>query len=132
MDGIAEIMPAFKSVGVRALATAAGPALLKLAPNGVMRAAINMSNILLVTDRTDPAAPKGVAPDMAAALAQVLLTILPCPFDAAFITRPHRRLRSWARASSLSRTPTRVRLPTRRQMVSGTSDSSAPSPRAPR
>jgi hypothetical protein len=70
-------MPAIGST-FRAFATAAGPALSKLAPNGVMRAAINMSNILLVTDRTDPAAPKGIAPDMAAALAQVLLTAPPC------------------------------------------------------
>mmetsp|Transcript_41338 Transcript_41338/g.134125 ORF Transcript_41338/g.134125 Transcript_41338/m.134125 type:complete len:161 (+) Transcript_41338:95-577(+) len=43
-----------------------------LAPRGTVRAAINMSNILLVTNRADPAQPGGVAPDMAAALADAL------------------------------------------------------------
>ena len=44
----------------------------ELAPTGVLRAGINLSNFLLVTDKTDPATPKGVAPDMAAALAERL------------------------------------------------------------
>ena len=43
-----------------------------LAPRGTVRAAINMSNILLVTNRADPAQPGGVAPDMAAALADMV------------------------------------------------------------
>lgn len=47
-------------------------AIAELAPTGVLRAGINLSNFLLVTDKTDPSTPKGVAPDMAAALAERL------------------------------------------------------------
>jgi polar amino acid transport system substrate-binding protein len=44
----------------------------QLAPSGVLRAGINLSNFLLVTGRADNGDPQGVAPDMAAAIAQRL------------------------------------------------------------
>ncbi|HZQ02332.1 MAG TPA: transporter substrate-binding domain-containing protein [Reyranella sp.] len=44
----------------------------QLAPTGVLRAGINLSNFLLVTGRADNGDPQGVAPDMAAAIAQKL------------------------------------------------------------
>ncbi|MCS0493717.1 transporter substrate-binding domain-containing protein [Ancylobacter sp. MQZ15Z-1] len=43
-----------------------------LAPGGVMRAGINLSNFLLVTDRTPDGDPVGVSPDMARAFADYL------------------------------------------------------------
>jgi polar amino acid transport system substrate-binding protein len=54
----------------------------ELAPNGVMRAGINMSNPLLVTGRTPNDDPAGVSPDMAAAIADrlgVQLKLVPFP-----------------------------------------------------
>src|SRR5579859_7511923 len=44
----------------------------ELAPKGVLRAAINMSNFLLVTGKTATGDPQGVAPDMAAEIAKRL------------------------------------------------------------
>jgi polar amino acid transport system substrate-binding protein len=44
----------------------------ELAPNGVLRAGINMSNFLLVTGRTPEGEPDGVSPDMARAIAAQL------------------------------------------------------------
>lgn len=44
----------------------------ELAPTGVLRAAINLSNFLLVTGKTDAGAPEGVSPSMAAELARRL------------------------------------------------------------
>ena len=44
----------------------------ELAPHGVLRAAINMSNFLLVTGRTPSGDPAGVSPGMAAAIAEGL------------------------------------------------------------
>lgn len=41
----------------------------ELAPHGVLRAGINMSNFLLVTGRTPEGDPDGVSPDMARAIA---------------------------------------------------------------
>jgi polar amino acid transport system substrate-binding protein len=41
----------------------------ELAPHGVLRAGINMSNFLLVTGRTPSGDPAGVSPDMAGAIA---------------------------------------------------------------
>src|SRR5580700_2452915 len=41
----------------------------ELAPTGVLRAAINMGNALLVTGRTQSGDPEGVAPDMAGEIA---------------------------------------------------------------
>ena len=41
----------------------------ELAPTGVLRAGINLSNFLLVTGRTEKAEPVGVAPDVAKAIA---------------------------------------------------------------
>ena len=44
----------------------------QLAPTGVLRAAINMGNFLLVTGKTASGDPQGVAPDMAAEIAKRL------------------------------------------------------------
>jgi polar amino acid transport system substrate-binding protein len=44
----------------------------ELAPTGVLRAAINMGNFLLVTGRSAAGDPEGVAPDMARAIAERL------------------------------------------------------------
>lgn len=44
----------------------------ELAPTGVLRAAINMGNFLLVTGKTASGDPSGVAPDMAAEIAKRL------------------------------------------------------------
>jgi polar amino acid transport system substrate-binding protein len=41
----------------------------ELAPHGVLRAGVNMSNFLLVTGRSASGDPQGVSPDMAAAIA---------------------------------------------------------------
>lgn len=44
----------------------------ELAPTGVLRAGINLSNFLLVTGKTESGDPVGVAPDMAAEIARRL------------------------------------------------------------
>lgn len=44
----------------------------QLAPHGVLRAGINMSNFLLVTGRSPSGDPQGVSPSMAAAIAERL------------------------------------------------------------
>src|SRR5215813_6512791 len=44
----------------------------ELAPSGVLRAGINLSNFLLVTGKTEAGDPVGVAPDMAAEIARRL------------------------------------------------------------
>jgi len=44
----------------------------QLAPHGMLRAGINMSNFLLVTGRTPAGDPEGVSPSMAAAIAERL------------------------------------------------------------
>lgn len=44
----------------------------ELAPRGVLRAGINLSNFLLVTGKAPNGDPQGVAPDMAAAIADTL------------------------------------------------------------
>ena len=44
----------------------------ELAPNGVLRAGIDLSNFLLVTGRSATAEPEGVSPDMARAIATSL------------------------------------------------------------
>lgn len=41
----------------------------ELAPTGVLRAALNMGNFLLVTGRSATGGPEGVAPDMAREIA---------------------------------------------------------------
>src|SRR3954452_22261525 len=46
--------------------------LAELAPNGTLRAGINVSNFLLVTGRKDDGTPLGIAPDMAKSLADRL------------------------------------------------------------
>ena len=43
-----------------------------LAPEGVLRAGINLGNFLLVTDRNEGGDPRGVSPDMAGAIAERL------------------------------------------------------------
>jgi polar amino acid transport system substrate-binding protein len=54
----------------------------ELAPTGVLRAGINMSNFLLVTGKTDAGDPQGVAPDMAAEIARRLgVPVRYVPFD---------------------------------------------------
>jgi polar amino acid transport system substrate-binding protein len=47
-------------------------ALAELAPTGVLRAGINLSNFLLVSGKSPSGEPEGVAPDMARAIAQRL------------------------------------------------------------
>src|ERR671934_811969 len=59
-------MPAPHPQETRAMSEAARS---ELAPTGVLRAAINMSNFLLVTGKTPSGDPSGVSPDMAAAIA---------------------------------------------------------------
>jgi polar amino acid transport system substrate-binding protein len=49
-----------------------GQIVAELAPKGVLRAGINMSNFLLVTGKTAAGDPAGVAPDMAAEIARRL------------------------------------------------------------
>ena len=44
----------------------------ELAPDGILRAGINLANFLLVTGKTDAGDPVGVAPDMAAEIARRL------------------------------------------------------------
>ena len=44
----------------------------ELAPNGVLRAGINLSNFLLVSRRADNGDPIGVSPDMAKEIADGL------------------------------------------------------------
>ncbi|MDP3175099.1 MAG: transporter substrate-binding domain-containing protein [Phenylobacterium sp.] len=44
----------------------------ELAPTGVLRAAINLGNFLLVTGRSEAGDPQGVSPDMARAIAERL------------------------------------------------------------
>lgn len=51
------------------LPTPSDAAVAALAPTGVLRAAINLGNFLLVTGRTDAGDPTGVSPGMAQALA---------------------------------------------------------------
>ncbi|MCY3980455.1 MAG: ABC transporter substrate-binding protein [Alphaproteobacteria bacterium] len=54
----------------------------QLAPTGVLRAGINMSNFLLVTGRTESGDPDGVSPDMARALGErlgLLVKMVPFP-----------------------------------------------------
>ena len=54
----------------------------ELAPRGVLRAGINMSNFLLVTGKTASGDPQGVAPDMAAEIARRLgVPVAYVPFD---------------------------------------------------
>ena len=48
------------------------PLAAELAPTGTLRAAINMSNFLLVTGKTASGDPEGVAPSMAALFAERL------------------------------------------------------------
>ena len=47
----------------------------QLAPRGYLRAAINLSNFLLVTGKEANGDPQGVSPDMARALALSLIHI---------------------------------------------------------
>ncbi len=54
------------------LAQPSPDAVAALAPRGVLRAAINLSNFLLVTGRDDDGLPTGVSPDMARELARRL------------------------------------------------------------
>ncbi len=61
---------------------AAPEAVAALAPTGTLRAAINLSNFLLVTGEDDGGLPVGVSPDVARALADALgvgITLLPYP-----------------------------------------------------
>jgi polar amino acid transport system substrate-binding protein len=54
----------------------------ELAPTGALRAAINLGNFLLVTDRSPAGEPEGVAPDMARAVADRLgVSIRYVPYD---------------------------------------------------
>ncbi|MGB6537894.1 MAG: transporter substrate-binding domain-containing protein [Xanthobacteraceae bacterium] len=54
----------------------------ELAPTGVLRAAINMGNFLLVTGKTASGDPQGVAPDMGAEIARRLgVSVRYVPFE---------------------------------------------------
>ncbi len=54
----------------------------ELAPTGVLRAGINMSNFLLVTGKTASGDPQGVSPDMAAEIARRLgVPVAYVPFE---------------------------------------------------
>ena len=55
----------------------------ELAPNGVLRAGINMSNFLLVTGKAANGDPQGVSPDMAAEAARRL------GVDVQYVTYPN-------------------------------------------
>ena len=56
----------------------------ELAPEGVLRAGINLSNFLLVSGRNESGDPTGVAPDLARALAERLgVTIRYVPYASA-------------------------------------------------
>ncbi len=62
------------------MSSVSSEALAQLAPSGTLRAAINMSNFLLVTGKTADGDPEGVSPDMARAVADrlgVSLKLLP-------------------------------------------------------
>ena len=48
------------------------PPVSELAPTGILRAAINLSNFLLVSGRSENGDPEGVAPDLAACIADDL------------------------------------------------------------
>jgi len=57
----------------------------ELAPNGVLRAGINMSNFLLVTGKAENGDPQGVSPDMAGEIARRLgvpVKLVPYPTPA--------------------------------------------------
>lgn len=54
------------------LPTPSPEAIAALAPTGTLRAAINLSNFLLVTGKSEAGDPQGVSPDMAQALADQL------------------------------------------------------------
>jgi polar amino acid transport system substrate-binding protein len=60
-----------------------GPTARLLAPSGVLRAGINLSNFLLVSSRTLEGGPAGVSPDMAAAVAAA------AGLGIAFVTYPN-------------------------------------------
>jgi len=57
-------------------------AALQLAPDGVLRAALNLSNFLLVSGKDEQGEWRGVAPDLARALASALgVGVELVPFD---------------------------------------------------
>ena len=64
----------------------------ELAPHGVLRAAINMGNFLLVTGRTASGDPDGCSPDMARAIHQNLpgseLLIIPSAAHLSNVEQP--------------------------------------------
>jgi polar amino acid transport system substrate-binding protein len=64
-DSEAQAQSWLRSIAVRQIVS-------ELAPTGVLRAGINMSNFLLVTGTTAAGEPQGVAPDMAAEIARRL------------------------------------------------------------
>src|SRR5271156_6050091 len=72
--GLAHHRPAdtLRETTVRGITRMAHPLAAELAPHGVLRAGINMSNFLLVTGRSASGDPQGVSPSMAAAIAERL------------------------------------------------------------
>eukprot|EP00930_Biecheleria_cincta_P096522 TRINITY_DN88355_c0_g1_i1.p1 TRINITY_DN88355_c0_g1~~TRINITY_DN88355_c0_g1_i1.p1 ORF type:complete len:278 (-),score=51.49 TRINITY_DN88355_c0_g1_i1:279-1112(-) len=66
------VLAGYASHGVRRLGTASPQVLSQLAPSGVLKAALNMRNPLLVTGKTQAGDPDGVAPDMAREIARRL------------------------------------------------------------
>lgn len=67
LAAVGSALPAFAST-----ASAQQDVIAELAPSGVLRAAINMSNFLLVTGKTAQGDPDGVSPDMAREIAKSL------------------------------------------------------------
>ena len=59
-------------VGFKMSAALFAAARAQLAPSGTLRAAVNLSNKLLVSDQSTPGEPRGVAPDLARAVAASL------------------------------------------------------------
>ena len=84
-------------------------AVVELAPTGVLRAAINLSNFLLVSGKSPAGEPEGVAPDMAREVAERL------GVPVAYVTvRPPGRARRRRRHRGLGHRPDRRRAVARR------------------
>jgi polar amino acid transport system substrate-binding protein len=70
--GLATAQPSSTNITGRGAARMTPQIVAELAPHGVLRAGINMSNFLLVTGRSPSGDPQGVSPSMANAIAERL------------------------------------------------------------